>query len=632
MLLLISLPWAWVTFSSGRSIQWDAAGYFFPYQHHFSESIRAGKLPVWTSGLFSGFPFLADMQVGAWYPLNWPFFLAGITPRSLFLELWLHALLAGLGAYLLVFSLFRRAGPAVFAGLTYALSGFFSAHAEHVCLVQAASWLPLILWLLLRGIEGPSNRSIALAALAGGFLCLAGHFQTTLYLMTALGFAAVALLREGRGKGVVRIAAALAVIGVGSALLSAVQTLPSAELVAHSLRARLLATQFNGGILTLGSLATFVMPNAVGAFNAEYSGPQDVTQHYFFSGTLLLPLALGGLWFERKRRGLMLALIVPALWYSLGPAGGLYSLIVSLPGFASVRGPSHSMFVVTLGLAVAAAAFVSRLGWKRLVIALCLFTAVELFIWNFQRTRMVYGRGNYAESQLRNDRWLREMARLPLPPGSRLAAPERWEGVAFGPSQFHLETTFGANALMPARYFDYLNAADRNYALLRGLGVSRYFDPREWKVLELPGWLPRFYAPAIIESVPDAGSGLRRLATLNPATTVLLEGRAAQSQPNGSARITMREFSEWRYSAEVDAQGEALVRVSVPWFPGWRATVDGHPSKVEQVDHALMGVRIPSGYHHLVLEYRQDYLWIGAGLSLATLCLLLIYLAVPRRR
>jgi hypothetical protein len=27
-------------------------------------------------------PLLADPQVGAWYPLNWPFFLAGIGPLN----------------------------------------------------------------------------------------------------------------------------------------------------------------------------------------------------------------------------------------------------------------------------------------------------------------------------------------------------------------------------------------------------------------------------------------------------------------------------------------------------------------------------------------------------------------------
>ena len=43
----------------------------------------AGKIPLWTPYVFSGMPFLADPQVGAWYPLNWPFFMIGITPSAI---------------------------------------------------------------------------------------------------------------------------------------------------------------------------------------------------------------------------------------------------------------------------------------------------------------------------------------------------------------------------------------------------------------------------------------------------------------------------------------------------------------------------------------------------------------------
>lgn len=48
-------------------------------QKYFAARALTGDLPFWTPYIFSGYPFLADPQVGAWYPLNWPFFLIGIT-------------------------------------------------------------------------------------------------------------------------------------------------------------------------------------------------------------------------------------------------------------------------------------------------------------------------------------------------------------------------------------------------------------------------------------------------------------------------------------------------------------------------------------------------------------------------
>src|ERR1035437_4911660 len=83
-------------FSGNASIQWDAVDVQYSAQNYLSEMLHAGKLPHWTPYVYSGMPFLADPQVGAWYPLNWPFFLAGITPRAIEWQLALHCLLAAI--------------------------------------------------------------------------------------------------------------------------------------------------------------------------------------------------------------------------------------------------------------------------------------------------------------------------------------------------------------------------------------------------------------------------------------------------------------------------------------------------------------------------------------------------------
>src|SRR5262245_44341735 len=59
-------------FSGNASIQWDAVDVQYSAQNHLSEMLRTGKLPQWAPYVFSGMPLLADPQVGAWYPLNWP--------------------------------------------------------------------------------------------------------------------------------------------------------------------------------------------------------------------------------------------------------------------------------------------------------------------------------------------------------------------------------------------------------------------------------------------------------------------------------------------------------------------------------------------------------------------------------
>jgi len=102
-LALAVLIFYWIPLTDPKtSIQWDAVDVHYSPQKYFADHVREGVLPFWTPNVFSGFPFLADLQVGAWYPLNWPFFLAGITPNAIQLEIALHAFLACLGSFLLL--------------------------------------------------------------------------------------------------------------------------------------------------------------------------------------------------------------------------------------------------------------------------------------------------------------------------------------------------------------------------------------------------------------------------------------------------------------------------------------------------------------------------------------------------
>src|SRR5580700_11907371 len=125
--ILAVLFYAIPLFSGQVSIHWDLADVSYPAQKYFADAVRAGRLPYWTPYLFSGMPFLSDPAVGAWYPLHWPFFMAGITPRSLVWEVALHAFIALTGAYVLALRWFDDVTPAALAGVLYAFNGFFAA-------------------------------------------------------------------------------------------------------------------------------------------------------------------------------------------------------------------------------------------------------------------------------------------------------------------------------------------------------------------------------------------------------------------------------------------------------------------------------------------------------------------------
>ena len=126
----------------------DAFTYFTPYWAHRMEAFRAGQVPLWNPYLFSGAPFLANIQAAVLYPLHWPLSwlragagagVVGAAARLAGRRLHLHAGdAARCGSS-------RLAGFA--AGLIFGLGGFTLARVENINQLNALAWLPAMLWL-----------------------------------------------------------------------------------------------------------------------------------------------------------------------------------------------------------------------------------------------------------------------------------------------------------------------------------------------------------------------------------------------------------------------------------------------------------------------------------------------------
>jgi hypothetical protein len=609
-------------FGSKASIQWDAVDVHYSSQKYFSDHIRAGELPYWTPYIFSGFPFLADPQVGAFYPLNWPFFVLGITPGAVQAELALHMSIAAVGMYLFAWGKLRRVEPALVAAMAYAFSGFFAGHASHVGIFQAASWLPWILMTLDAAAEGGARYPAAAlsAGMLTGVMALAGHFQTALYAGFAAAVYSLWLLAEDRSrwKRVIVTLAACAVVGV---LIAAVMVVPGIELLGQSVRE---GASFRGAAATnaalVGSaLGTLVYPNLFGVMSGEYKGPADMTQYYFYAGLLLLPLAVLGV-MDKRLRWAGVALIIPAIWYGFGPAGGFYRVVSYLPGFGNVRAPVHIWFVAALGLALLAAAGAARamdrwkMKWLAWAIPAVLFC--DLFWFNSATNPLAYARASFAE--LYGDRLSQFEQRLSsqLPPLMRFHAPEALP--AFGPLNHPLdakaETTYGYNPLRLTSYNDYLGAAGTNPKLLAELGAKFRLNASQG-VEAVEDVLPRVTIPKSVVTVENEGQAGRALTSLDPREGAIVVGRKIASQDAGGSAIATAHGEGW-YRIRYKVGSETLLRVAETWYPGWEARAGGRELEVVPVDRALMGVVIPAGEGEIELRFRPRRFGFGAGVSI----------------
>ena len=96
--------------------------------------------------------------------------------------------------------------------------------------------------------------------------------------------------------------------------------------------------------------------------------------------------------------------------------------------------------------------------------------------------------------------------------------------------------------------------------------------------------------------------------------------------PAGPGSVTSSR-SGWQ---TIEAQGPGWLMTVQPWYPGWSATLDGEPGRVEALDGALVGVELPPGSHTVTLTYRPAGL--EPGLLTSIVSVLIVRRRVPRHR
>ncbi len=341
----------------------DLASFLFPTYSFIQESLREGVWPLWNPHLYSGTPFVAEVQSGILYPPHLLRFLLGPELRYTDMQ-WLvllHIWWAGTTTYVLGRGLGLGRVPALFAATAFMFSDLFIVHFGNLNLAAVASWLPLALWGLHRSLEHSGSgawRGAAIAGLALGIGSLAGHPQMTLYsLMAAALWTGLWLLLTRRdGKTPWRRAASSLLITAGVTLgLMAPLLLPGFEFARLSERAEWRYVETVGYSLSPAQLIGLILPNFFGRGPALHWGLWPRVE-VGYAGVLTLLLAFVGILMHRDR---LTWLLVGLAAFSLAFSLGVYSILHGwltwlLPGLEQLRAPARFIFVFDLSLALLA--------------------------------------------------------------------------------------------------------------------------------------------------------------------------------------------------------------------------------------------------------------------------------------
>jgi hypothetical protein len=343
----------------------------FVYDHVWSH----GSIPFWNPYLFSGTPFITNIQASLFYPLGFFYYL--LPPQQAYVySTLLHCVLGCLFMYRFMRDMGTSLPASCFSAVVFTFNGYFMAHvyAGHLSFVQNYIWIPLVFLFLRRFVDKRSMVDALAAGLVLGVQILGGFPQIAFYtLLGSLAYVSPFLVMEARRRsqaGVLELGAGFGIAVFIGFALAAVQVLPTLEFTGVSTRAAGVSYFF----ATLDSLhpkelLAFLIPEIFGNPTKETYWVSTGAWHFWETCGYVGVLPLFLLFVKEDRgefalhRVFFTLLILVSLFLALGKYNPLYPLIYKLPGFSSFRIPAQIIF-----LCVFSAALLSGVGFDRILL------------------------------------------------------------------------------------------------------------------------------------------------------------------------------------------------------------------------------------------------------------------------
>jgi len=648
-LLLVTIGLYWKLTLSDR-YTWlenpDHANLIRPWLDYEARELHAGRIPLWDPYLWAGQPLHAQMEPGLANPFNWVLFATPVRDGHLTRAAldWYWVLIHWVAAAF-CFWLCRDLGCGYLASMVGgAIYGFlgYVGWVGTTCFSMSCLWVPVALLFFARVNRGErpvSNAALCGAALGAGFLM--GHHNVPIYLVVTLGVAWAWLLVRRRTERRLWIAAATCV--AVWLMVSAVQTLPTIEYGRQALR----------WVGTAEPLTwTDKVPYIV---HAEYSlqarslfgivFPGFAIHASPFVGIAALLLAVGAVWRLWKSLDVRLLSLVAAvaLVLALGKDTPLHWLAYRfIPMVEKARYPAMAIAIAECAMAaLAALAFsvpVKLLRQLAVPAAIAGVAAAALYFAHWGHPTLVTAAVALAMAAL-----LRFERAVPAAVLVLIVA----EAVSYPPPILREREFPGSCASLIASQADIatflksrpgwfrveFNEDDVPYNFGDFYGVEQFGGYGPGMSVRLnrilgerttgPRYGVRYYAgkaaktPAQVEVFRSA-SGVKVFE--NPGVGEPLSvWRDAACSGTDKLRVVARTSEESVFEAELACPG--LVVAGDPYYRGWRATVDGRRTPIQEFVSDTRAVRVASGDHRIEFRYRPLPVYLGAALTICGLLL-----------
>lgn len=180
-----------------------------------------------------------------------------------------------------------------------------------------------------------------------------------------------------------------------------------------------------------------------------------------------------------------------------------------------------------------------------------------------------------------------------------------------------------SSELLPLSSIGDVHVYRRKGFLPFGFTYDNYMLDSDWGRLS-PEDKVRSMLHAPIVKTPWSGHA-RRMSTLN--------GTDLDSYARSARRtdvLTIREFTEDRFSGTLNLNQEKLLFLSIPYDLGWTATVNGQVQPLQKVNFGFTGLVLHSGLNQIEFTYTPIGLQRGLMISFSSLIILIMLLLYER--
>lgn len=154
----------------------------------------------------------------------------------------------------------------------------------------------------------------------------------------------------------------------------------------------------------------------------------------------------------------------------------------------------------------------------------------------------------------------------------------------------------------------------------------------EFSVFERQHYLPKAFMVGTVYAVPENDAVFSRMSTadfmknddvivvdqeLNSATTLI-----HHDYEERMCRVVT--YTPQEVNIEVDSEQGGLLVLADAYYPEWKATLDGNPTRIYLTNGLLRGVLVPSGRHKITFCYSPPSFTIGLWVTLSAIILLVL--------